>query len=42
MKIKMQMANGSAVFTTKNEKETIEQVIALLKNPEVLSITILK
>lgn len=42
MKIKMQMVNGSAVFTTKTEKEAMEQVIALLKNPDVLSVTILK
>lgn len=42
MKIKMQVANGSAVYTMKGEEDTIEQVVALLKNPDVISITITK
>ena len=42
MKIKMQVANGSAVYTMKGEEDTIEQVIALLKNPDVISITVTK
>lgn len=42
MKIKMQVANGSAVYTMKSEEDTIEQVIALLKNPDVISITVTK
>ena len=42
MRIKMQVANGSAVYTMKGEEDTIEQVIALLKNPDVISITITK
>lgn len=42
MRIKMQVANGSAVYTMKGEEDTIEQVVALLKNPDVISITITK
>ena len=42
MRIEMQVSNGSANFTTQNEQDTIEQVIALLKNPDVVSITIRK
>lgn len=42
MRIEMQVSNGSANFTTQNEQDTIEQVIALLKNPDVISITITK
>lgn len=42
MRIKMQVANGSAVYTMKGEEDTIEQIIALLKNPDVISITVTK
>lgn len=42
MRIEMQVSNGSANFITQNEQDTIEQVIALLKNPDVVSITIRK
>ena len=42
MRIKMQVANGSAVYTMKGEEDTIEQGVALLKNPDVISITITK
>ena len=42
MKIKMQVVNGSAVYTMKDEEDTIKQVIALLKNPDVISITVTK
>lgn len=42
MKIKIQVVNGSAVYTMKDEEDTIEQVIALLKNPDVISITVTK
>lgn len=42
MRIKMQVANGSAVYAMNGEEDTIEQVVALLKNPDVISITITK
>lgn len=42
MKIKMQVANGSAIYNMRGEEDAIEQVIELLKNPNVISITVTK
>lgn len=42
MRIEFQVSNGSANFNTKNERDTVKQVVALLKNPDVVSITIHK
>lgn len=42
MKIKMQVANGSAIYNMRGEEDAIEQVIELLKNPDVISITVTK
>lgn len=41
MKIEIQIANGAASFTA-NEEDTIEQAIALIKNPDVISVKITK
>lgn len=42
MKIKMQVANGSVIYNMRGEEDAIEQVIELLKNPDVISITVTK
>lgn len=42
MRIKMQVANGSAVYTMRGEEDAIEHVVDLLKNPDVISITVIK
>lgn len=42
MKIKFQHATGRAVVSYKNDDGTIEEAIELLKNPDVISITVTK
>lgn len=42
LKIKFQHACGKAVISYKNDDGTLEEAVALLKNPEVISITITK
>ncbi len=42
MKIKFQHAMGRAVVSYKNDDGTIEEAIDLLKNPDVISITVTK
>lgn len=42
MKIKFSYANGLAVMDLKNDNGTMEEAIELLKNPDVIKITITK
>lgn len=42
MKIKFQHATGRAVISYKNDYGTIEEAIELLKNPDVINITVTK
>lgn len=42
MKVKFQHAKGRAVVTYKGDDVTIEEVMELLKNPEVITLTVTK
>lgn len=42
MKIKFQYAQGKAVFDYKNDYGTLEEAVELLKNPDVIKITVTK
>ncbi len=42
MKIKFQHATGNAVIDYKNDWGTIEEAIAILKDPNVIKITVTK
>lgn len=42
MRIKIQMKNGSAGYTAKTEENIIEQVVELMNNPDVISVTLTK
>lgn len=42
MKIKFQYAEGKAVFDYKNDCATLEEAVELLKNPNVIKITVTK
>lgn len=42
MKIKFQYAKGKAVFDYKNDCGTLEEAMELLKNPDVIKITVTK
>lgn len=42
MKIKFQYAQGLAVLDYKNDSGTLEEAMELLKNPDVIKITVTK
>lgn len=42
MKVKFQRAKGRAVVTYKGDDVTMEEVMELLKNPEVITLTVTK
>ena len=42
MKIKFQHASGCSIITYKNNYGTLEHAIELLKNPDVINITVTK
>ena len=42
MKIKFQYAQGLAVLDYKNDSGTLEEAMELLKNPDVIEITVTK
>jgi len=42
MKVKFQHAQGKAVITYKGDDVTMEEVLELLKNPNVITLTVTK
>lgn len=42
MKVKFQHAEGKVVVTYKNNDITLEEVVELLKNPNVITLTVIK